>query len=99
MFKPIMLERRVTYKTLNEKIYADALEKYGDWCGICGKTAEQLGSDSMSRKKLIIDHDHETGKMRGVLCVRCNIGLGQAGDSERFLLAALAYLRRRTAND
>ncbi len=51
-------------------------------CGICGSFT----------RKLHIDHDHETGKVRGALCGRCNIGLGIFGDNSAGLLVALAYL-------
>ena len=40
-----------------------------------------------------IDHCHETGRVRGVLCFTCNKSLGMLGDSEAGLLRALAYVR------
>lgn len=40
-----------------------------------------------------IDHDHVTGKVRGLLCRSCNIALGMFQDSEPFLLSAVGYLR------
>lgn len=44
--------------------------------------------------RLFVDHDHVTGEIRGLLCVRCNTGLGMMRDSEGILLAAVTYLRR-----
>jgi hypothetical protein len=40
-----------------------------------------------------IDHDHETGRIRGILCPKCNTGIGKLGDNEAGLLQALEYLR------
>ncbi len=52
-------------------------------CGICTTTAD-----------LVIDHDHETGKVRGRLCRTCNLSLGGLGDTEADVLRALDYLRK-----
>lgn len=56
-------------------------------CAIC-KKAPTKG------KSLHVDHDHKTGKVRGLLCLLCNIGLGSLQDSEEVVSAALSYLRR-----
>jgi hypothetical protein len=46
-----------------------------------------------STKRLVIDHDHRTGKIRGVLCDACNKGIGLLGDTKEGLEQALAYLQ------
>ena len=54
-------------------------------CAIC--TAEFKDSPH-------VDHCHESGKVRGLLCRECNVGLGHFGDSREVLLSAADYLRR-----
>ncbi len=55
-------------------------------CGICGITEEEYG------RKLHMDHCHETGKLRGFLCQKCNQGLGNYNDSVELLIAAAEYI-------
>jgi hypothetical protein len=53
-------------------------------CAICGKATE---------KSLAVDHDHATGKVRALLCARCNTGLGCFEENELLFLRAMEYLR------
>lgn len=55
-------------------------------CAICG-TTKPPGKNSWH-----VDHDHKTGKVRGVLCAHCNPGLGHFRDSIRSLRLAIRYL-------
>jgi hypothetical protein len=58
-------------------------------CAICCTPApERLAS-------MHLDHDHDTGAIRGFLCIDCNHGLGKLRDSPDLLLRALVYLRQQ----
>lgn len=49
-----------------DRMRQELIEKYGDFCGICNKPG------SYFKKRLSVDHNHKTGKIRGLLCFRCN---------------------------
>lgn len=59
-------------------------------CAICGQL-EIPGKDNVV-EDLCVDHDHRTGKVRALLCHRCNTVLGFAQDNSRRLRKAAAYL-------
>lgn len=61
--------------------------------GVCALCVEPL-SDGLARK-VHVDHCHETGRIRGVLCAGCNTAIGKLGDNEAGLQRALDYVRRR----
>lgn len=60
-------------------------------CLICREPASG-GAKAASR--LHVDHDHETGRVRGLLCTRCNQGLGYFRDNPDLLRSAVEYLER-----
>lgn len=72
--------------------YLELLHKQGGVCAVCGK----LESMELHGKvaALAVDHNHETGKVRGLLCSQCNKGLGGLGDSIELLEKAIAYLKQ-----
>jgi hypothetical protein len=57
-------------------------------CAICNVT-EAEGP----KNRFHVDHDHESGEVRGLLCQNCNIGLGKFKDNVEFLEQAIAYLK------
>ncbi len=64
-----------------------------DACECCGEKSGVAGRGAANRA-LCADHNHETGQFNGWLCVRCNSGIGQLGDSIERLELAVAYLKR-----
>ena len=64
--------------------YDAILIKQGGGCAICGSIA--------SRRYLHVDHCHKTGRVRGLLCNTCNIGLGHFKDDPERLSRAVVYL-------
>ena len=73
--------------------YDALLAKQGGGCAICG--AMKPGRDD--RQHLYIDHDHETGRVRGLLCSTCNTGLGMFAEDVDRMRVAIAYLSEATA--
>lgn len=73
---------------LSREGYEALLEAQEGRCGIC------RDPQSAHPRRFSVDHDHETGVVRGLLCHRCNRGLGYLGDGAEGLEAALAYLAR-----
>ncbi|MCX6399230.1 MAG: endonuclease VII domain-containing protein [Propionibacteriales bacterium] len=70
--------------------YESMVEAQGNRCGICEREPDPNGRFATSR--LHIDHSHKTGKVRALLCNRCNAGLGKFIDDPVLLVAAAAYL-------
>lgn len=68
--------------------YELLLAQQGGRCAICG-----TDNPGKNKKFWSIDHDHETGQVRGLLCSSCNRGIGLLGDNVERLEAALSYLR------
>lgn len=71
---------------ITAKQYDDMFEKQQGCCAICTTHATHL------RKKLHIDHCHRTGKVRGLLCIKCNMAIGLLKDDKRKVLKVCEYL-------
>ena len=71
---------RVEYRVM----YADCKGR----CEIC-----RLPAAESSKGRLYVDHDHDTGKVRGLLCGHCNAGIGYFRENSQHLRAAISYLK------
>lgn len=99
--------RRANHKYLYGLTYEERdalLRAQGGKCAICDTALYYVvqpdgivrppakNADGMGRT--VIDHCHKTGKVRGLLCTRCNLMLGHGRDDPGILKKALAYLER-----
>jgi len=71
--------------------YLKLLEEQGGACAACRK-AETLTGPSGSPRRLSVDHDHTTGRVRGLLCNACNRAIGLAKDDPTTLRRLAEYL-------
>lgn len=81
-------KRRRLYGLTSEQHDA-MLAEQGGGCALCRRTPAENG------KRLAVDHCHDTGLVRGLLCSPCNYGLGLLGDDVAGLRAALDYVAAR----
>jgi hypothetical protein len=78
------------------EVYGVLLKSQHGRCAICGNPP----SGGPKERQLVVDHNHAgtsgSGEVRGLLCSRCNIGLGGFRDNPAFLLSAISYLAVHT---
>lgn len=73
---------------ISQDIFNELLDAQGGRCAIC-LTTEPKGKHG----QFMVDHDHKTGRVRGLLCHRCNLILGQMGDDLNNVLKFSEYLQ------
>lgn len=82
--RPYLLAKRFG---INETEFAEMLASQCGGCALCGSQ-----SPGGRWENFHVDHCHETGRVRGILCYGCNVALGRLGDNEAGLKRALAYV-------
>lgn len=80
------------YYNISLDDYIEIHNKQNGLCSICKKE----NTSGPHTKKLVVDHCHKTGKVRGLLCDKCNRALGQFDDDIERLLSAINYLKIST---
>ncbi len=91
-YAPSKKDPRASYLKAAHKLtraqYDELLASQGHGCAICGN------SRPGGRGIFHIDHDHVTGKIRGILCASCNLSLGMMKDNTEILKRAIEYLEK-----
>ena len=67
--------------------YSRLLREQNDECAICGQEGDTAG------RRLAVDHCHITGRVRGLLCSKCNVGIGLFRDNPQACIRAAEYLQ------
>ena len=88
------IARQLNSRKQELKQYGLTIEEYNqmfvDQNGVCAICKEQ----SQNGTNLCVDHCHTTGKVRGLLCTGCNVGIGRLKDSVELLESAIGYLTK-----
>ena len=95
------LERRlIRIKSERGEDVARWYKKQKAVCQICFKVVRKAPPRSATKQnQAVIDHDHKTGKIRGLLCHQCNLGLGNFKDKIDVLRQAIMYICKANGND
>ena len=86
----ILKNRLKTKYNMTLEQYDHMFEEQNGLCAICGQSETRLFNGSITR--LCVDHNHKTGKIRKLLCHRCNSSIGQFEDNIELLAKAIQYL-------
>lgn len=95
-FKKKMLKSRFGI-TLVE--FESMREKQSDLCAICGRSETMTHNITGQTVLLSVDHDHKTGKVRELLCGKCNFIIGHAEDNIQILEKAISYLKKHSLEE
>lgn len=87
-WEKIKMQQRLAYHRMTQDQYDALLKEQDGACAIC-KTKD------WGRRSPHIDHNHKTGKTRGLLCSRCNSGIGMFKDDPKRCRSAADYLSKK----
>lgn len=100
IYKDSKYKDKYAFKSLNrrygitEQKYLEMFTKQSGLCAICKKSEIDSFKKDGPIKRLSVDHDHTTGKVRGLLCGQCNHGLGNFKDNIELIEKAKLYLEK-----
>ncbi len=92
--KTIAKRTRLKKYGLSIDDFENMVDEQSNRCVICGEYEVIRNYKNGKIKELSIDHDHETGQVRELLCHRCNTMLGMAGDDFEILQKGSEYLKK-----
>jgi hypothetical protein len=78
--------------------YDEMVKIQNNRCAICGNEETAKHNTTKKIQKLAVDHSHATGKVRGLLCMDCNRGLGKFHDDIARLENAIKYLQKYSSS-
>lgn len=81
---------------INADEYQSLLTSQNFSCPICEVEISDI-VEYKGKRPSVVDHNHETGEVRGILCSKCNLVLGHARESTDILYKAIVYLSERGA--
>lgn len=84
--KTLNLRRRLYKYEITEEEYNRLWQSQNGRCAICNRHETEL------TRPLAVDHNHDTGKVRSLLCGNCNVGIGNLRDNPEIVRKALDYL-------
>ena len=87
--------RLINYGCTNDEFQGMLAAQQGK-CAIC--KSPEVNTYKGRVRTLSVDHDHDTGRIRGLLCGACNSGLGSLRHDPAVIEAAIAYLEAHAAN-
>lgn len=87
--KAMRLGSRLKAFGLSISDFDEMFTSQGGKCAICGGTS--------GKRRLSVDHDHATGKVRSLLCTNCNSALGLLGESTERMASAIEYIKKHRA--
>ena len=79
---------------INQEIFDELLNSQNNSCAICKVHINDAYKDASRKAQLCVDHCHTTGKVRGLLCDKCNRGIGLLQDNLSILKNAVIYLEK-----
>ena len=88
------LRSKLRFFNIDKETFDNLRIIHKDCCAICGLHEAEVRNNKTKYYGLYIDHCHNTGQIRGLLCHNCNLLIGHAKDDVQVLVSAIGYLNR-----